>query len=272
MASTARATAQSAVSDAGSLIPRCPLGGDDCQPAYWRDTEVGSRRLKIYRCERCRHAFVVNRSQEEVETFHDGEYRQEYFRDAVEGVHNRAGIINERFHRMREGFMLGRWDLVGSHFKPHHRVLDVGCGAGTFARHIAPNVAEVHGLELSSWLVDYVNEKGFATAYQCSLEDYDSDRPYDIVVTWHSMGHTVDVVRFIDRAADLLTEDGLLFLEVPTINDWRNPPRGGFYNDAHVHYFSPRSLCTLVSRRFSIFKTWTGLKPPATMLAARKRA
>jgi 2-polyprenyl-3-methyl-5-hydroxy-6-metoxy-1,4-benzoquinol methylase len=264
--------ARSSAAIAETDHPLCPIGGAGCRPIYWRNTALGSRSLRIYRCDDCRHAFVANRSHDELDAFYDGEYGLRWQRETVGQFRHGLGGGEERLHRAREGSTLGRWELIGSYFGPGHRVLDVGCGAGTFMRHAAPHVAEIHGLDLNGAFVDYINDRGFGRAHRIALEDFVSDVRYDVVVSWHCMEHTVDVALFIERAAAFLNEGGLLFLEVPTINDWRNPPRGGFYKDSHLHYFSPKSLCTLISRQFSIFKTWTGLEPPATMLAARKRA
>ncbi len=232
---------------------------------------MGRKDLRIFRCDRCRHAYIPQRSLAEVSEFHDGDYRLQYYRDETERANNAAGIIDERFHEVRSRFTLGRWNLIGHMFKPHHHVLDVGCGGGSFLRHIAPHVKRGHGLELSGWFVDYINANLPATASKTTLEDFETDDRFDVIVTWHCMEHTVDVGAFLDKAADLLVPGGKLMLEVPTINDWNRPPTGGFYNDSHVHYFSPESLATAVERRFAILETWDGVQPPATMLAALKK-
>jgi ubiquinone/menaquinone biosynthesis C-methylase UbiE len=46
-----------------------------------------------------------------------------------------------------------------SHLDPDARVLDVGCGTGSFALRLAPHVAEVHGLDVSGAMLQFARDK-----------------------------------------------------------------------------------------------------------------
>jgi len=224
---------------------------------------MGSRDLEVYRCERCRHAFIPARTHEQVLRFHDEQYRYKYWRDEIERRNNLAGIIDERFHQVRMGFVRARTQIVEPYLGREKLALDVGCGAGTFARHVRPMLRDVHGLELSRWFVDYMNRELHLKAWQCAVEDFQTDQRYDLIFSWHCLEHTADPRAFVRCCRELLADGGMLFLEVPIIEDWAHPPMGGFWNDSHAQYFTPQSLRRLLESYFEIFLERPGVQGPS---------
>jgi arsenite methyltransferase len=49
-----------------------------------------------------------------------------------------------------------------AHLRPHHTVLEIGCGTGSLALRLAPSAAEVHGLDISREMVRIARDKATA--------------------------------------------------------------------------------------------------------------
>jgi SAM-dependent methyltransferase len=98
------------------------------------------------------------------------------------------------------------------------RVLDVGCGAGTFLAH----VHATHGSAVSG--VDFVN-----LADRPALRDVDfrcglfsdqrfGDESFDVVTMWHFLEHDYDPLQSLEHARRLLRPEGCLVVEVPRLD------------------------------------------------------
>ena len=98
------------------------------------------------------------------------------------------------------------------------RVLDVGCGAGTFLALLAEKTgASACGMDfkdLSSlpWM-DRVDFRQGTLAEQ----DFD-ERTFDLITMWHFLEHDYTPVDTLIRARDLLATDGRMLIEVPRLD------------------------------------------------------
>ena len=78
----------------------------------------------------------------------------------IEGVEHEFGTINNVKEEVSEIIL----NLKEVHFKLNQKedvVLDVGCGTGKIACAVAPNVKEVHGLDISEEMIAFVDKEKF---------------------------------------------------------------------------------------------------------------
>lgn len=94
-------------------------------------------------------------------------------------------------------------------------VLEVGCGRGAFTGYI--NGASYKGLELSKAAVVMASNKGFDVSQQ-TIEDHAAynQEAYSIVCAFQVLEHVSDVSAFIKGLIEVLKNDGLLILSVPS--------------------------------------------------------
>ncbi|MCL2913052.1 class I SAM-dependent methyltransferase [Shewanella corallii] len=154
--------------------------------------------------------------------------------------------------------------LVGSHF-PYHQMVslfaellpgtpcitDLGCGPGALlkaCRHQFPD-AKLTGVDFNDRCalegIDYISAN---IAIAENLHGLIPAGSQHLVCASHTLEHLPDPRAFLQAAAGLLTEDGLLFIEVP---DFTAPlsdrvcGQSNLINLQHIHYFSESNLIAL---------------------------
>ena len=118
------------------------------------------------------------------------------------------------------------------------RILDVGGGTGD----IAARLVEAAGTRASAVVVDF-DEESIEVARRRGLEgfvgrfeDYEPDERFDLILMLNLIEHVADPSAMLSRARELLTADGILWLQTPNF----------------------RSLDALLFRR----RSWAGLHCP----------
>jgi SAM-dependent methyltransferase len=146
------------------------------------------------------------------------------------------------------------------------RVLDVGCGEGTFLAAMARRGWDAWGVEISKEGAARAAERPGVKIFGKPLEQCSfAPKSFDLITLWHSIEHVTDPGALLRRVAELIKDDGAVFLAFPNGESWDfrlfgpnwfhlDPPR-------HLHYFSPESMgrllekCgleTIATRQFSL--------------------
>jgi SAM-dependent methyltransferase len=98
------------------------------------------------------------------------------------------------------------------------RVLDGGCGAGTFLLKLqALHRVQAVGVDFKDLSALPAFEK---IEFRCGLfyeQDF-GDRRFDLITMWHFLEHDYDPMRTLRRASDLLAPQGRLIIEVPRLD------------------------------------------------------
>jgi 2-polyprenyl-3-methyl-5-hydroxy-6-metoxy-1,4-benzoquinol methylase len=144
------------------------------------------------------------------------------------------------------------------------RVLDVGAGAGTFLELAREAGWEATGIELSPELAERARARSGAHVVQGDVLTATLEQSaFDAITMWDVLEHTTDPGAVLDRARSLLAPGGVLV--VFTIDSaslfnvvadvaWRTTlgrlasPLELLYDKRHNHYFTAKTLATLLSR------------------------
>ncbi len=165
-----------------------------------------------------------------------------------------------------------------SRFAPGRRLLEAGCGTGSFLKFAASQGWDATGVDSGSSNIQAVREAGLKGICSGFLEMAESD-VYDCVVLWDLIEHPQDPVLFVEKAKKLLAPGGLLLIATPqypnlltVIGETACKISGGkitaplekLYILEHVTYFGTESLDKLVRQSglqtAKVWKTETDLK------------
>lgn len=145
--------------------------------------------------------------------------------DAVYDYENRipAGFY-DRIYQRRIGVRFCWHDLkfrtVISRLNTPRRLLDIGCGPGTFVGNYLPGV-EALGIDLSASQVDYATRTYGSTAHRFSTRSLaglaEAGERFDAVTVIELIEHLapVEAIRLLAAARLLLTQDGVLVVTTP---------------------------------------------------------
>jgi 2-polyprenyl-3-methyl-5-hydroxy-6-metoxy-1,4-benzoquinol methylase len=131
------------------------------------------------------------------------------------------------------------------------RVLDFGCGTGDLliALASASPGARFFGCDMNGAAVAVAAERasGLSNVRFGSLDDARPLSPFDAIIMSHVIEHVVDFGQ-LAPVVDLLSEGGLLYVEVPNASDYEAYLRTEFlyyFDRLHVNHFTPQALAAL---------------------------
>jgi len=176
----------------------------------------------------------------------------------VRGYHGRPGEDSGPLGRwFGRALMAERAAKAAGDTKKPGRVLDIGCGDGTFLSAMARRGWKCTGVELNDEAAARAASRDGLAIHDQPLEKCGlPERSFDLVTFWHSLEHVTDPADLLMRAAGLVADGGRLLVAFPNAESWDlrlfgarwfhlDPPR-------HLHYFTPSSMRRLLER--------TGLK------------
>ena len=99
---------------------------------------------------------------------------------------------------------------------PGNKVLDIGCGTGSFLARAKEKAEEVTGLELNKKAVEICRQSGL-TVFNEQIETHAGYKKeyYDMVCMFQVLEHIYDVKIFLENALKVLKKGGKLIIGVP---------------------------------------------------------
>ena len=105
--------------------------------------------------------------------------------------------------------------------KSKGRLLDVGCGEGTFIHLAQLKRWEVWGTEVSVWACKHIKDKWGIDVKRGELIDVSLPNDYfDAITLWHVLEHTKDPLGNLIKAKKVLKPDGILVIAVPNVRNY----------------------------------------------------
>ncbi len=175
-------------------------------------------------------------------------------------------------------------DVIGKYVQKQGQIsmFEVGCATGFFMDLARQRGWQTEGIDISEYAVKKAQEKGLA-AIATTLESYHGAKKFDVVVMQDLIEHVKDPVDVINRAKNLLAENGLLLFTTPDAGSlWArvwNKKWHAFVPPQHLFYFSAKNLGSILEKNgFQVIQadhhgkwfaipyiirllySWTGLK------------
>ena len=128
------------------------------------------------------------------------------------------------------------------------RLLEVGCAYGFFLEQAQP-AFEAIGIDVNAAAIDAARAIGTNAICDEFLEHV-FPSPFDVVCIWDTIEHVLDPRAYLDKARDVLTDRGWLFLTTGDIGSlmarMRGPRWRMIHPPSHVNYFSRATMTKLL--------------------------
>lgn len=136
--------------------------------------------------------------------------------------------------------------------RPPGRLLEVGCGTGTFLRKMAAEGWTAEGMEFSDRAAETARSLG-CDVRTGALEDFpDPGRKYDLIVLWMVLEHLHDPDLGLRKLRGWLSPGGWLAFSVPNAGSLEfrlfREHWYGLHLPNHLYHFTPRTVRLLLER------------------------
>ena len=248
-------------------LDRCPVCSSTTIGEHYRHTDRLGATWTVFHCAQCDLGFLNPApSWAELEPYYRGDYYAyadaEQADDAVEAQLKDAAATGELRH---------------APVKSGTRLLDVGCGEGSFLRLASRLGAVVEVIEPSEFGVAAARRSGLEV-FHGTAEQYVAEHPderFDVITANHVLEHVHDPVQTLLAMKSLLAADGTIVITVPNAACYVSRSLRGHWHSAdlprHVMQFSRASLEEAARRaelRLGSFQTYSFPKAAASSLRA----
>lgn len=217
------------------MTDSCPLCGGTERPVVSERDRHG-KPLRTVICSDC--GIVTNDpipSDEELAAFYRQDYRTEY-----------KGSVEPRMRQIWRNFRgteghIREWR---EYYVGRRRCLDLGSGSGEFMYLARQLGIDCLGVEPNQGYSTYCREKLGLNVLSQTLEETEfEDGCFDLIRLSHVMEHMRDPVRSLKVLKRWLSDDGIIYIEVPNIDrDATHKMRGKIFHFGHIFNFSPWTM------------------------------
>jgi 2-polyprenyl-3-methyl-5-hydroxy-6-metoxy-1,4-benzoquinol methylase len=163
----------------------------------------------------------------------------------------------ERYRGNRHGFTSSlrcnlRRRMIESQFPAgfRGRILDIGCGDGSFALHMQARGWNVAATEIDPTTIDRLSKAGIDAKLSSSAAAEGFDKPFDAITCWHVLEHMENPREVAEWVRTQLARGGLFQVTVPNVSSLqaRVFGRSWIHLDVprHRQHFTPETLKTLL--------------------------
>ncbi len=166
-------------------------------------------------------------------SYYEDDYRVEY----------KGTFTPKPKHILRAGKVaLSRRKLLGDWIAQPKKILDVGTGGGEFAYLLQSLGHDVSGIEPNKGYAEYSRQEYGLKVQVGFIQDiHQSIDSFDLITIWHVLEHTENPTAVIEKLYALLKPEGVLVVEVPTIEATCQSPLSTFH-EAHIFNFNLNTL------------------------------
>lgn len=180
-----------------------------CTLCGQNDTKVIQEAEKPYKVVKCRNCGLVYVNPQPDRIFTEEHYQEDYYKEWIEKqMEKRIPMWKRRLKELKKHRKSGR-------------LLDVGCGAGTFLKLANEEGFEVYGTEISEYASRYVKDNFGINVFKGNLEEAQFPASsFEIVTIWHTLEHLPDPRITLKEVNRILKKDGLLVIAIPNLKNF----------------------------------------------------
>jgi 2-polyprenyl-3-methyl-5-hydroxy-6-metoxy-1,4-benzoquinol methylase len=207
---------------------------------------------RILSCDQCGLVIQdLNWNDERLRGYYESEYQK-----TNSLVSGRALSAREHFE-IRLGSIEPSYEQIVPLVHPGMSVLEVGCGSGALLSLLKPHAKRLVGVELNHEFVEFINNELDIEAHYGDINTLGLSEHFDVVMCVDTLDHLPNPFQTVQSMIRLLAPGGVLYLEVPNLDDALNlylpqPNRQAyqtfFWHRAHLFYFNQQSVQALLRK------------------------
>jgi len=204
-------------------------------------------RFRHVRCRVCGMVYVSPRLREAIthESYHNKAYDESYKMKLIPSIDYRRNVLG-----------VNKYKQISGYLEKPGKVLDIGCGLGELLSVFQENGWDCKGIEFNEFAADYARTSFDLNIVNKSIYKFEGTDKYNLIQLWGVLEHFYDPSRVLGKVGELLADDGLLVLEVPSGDSVlvryfeRNPQSVDriIEGDRHIMLFSVRGFIEMTER------------------------
>jgi SAM-dependent methyltransferase len=202
--------------------------------------------VDLRHCDKDNFLFIANGRQSDYDEYYATVANDSYHREVS------AGAARSPISKLQADHVAA---ALGDFFTLPRKVLDFGCGEANLLIELAANFpsSAFFGFDPSPAAKTASHKAKMFRLDNLSIsgpEEIGEWGPYDLVIASHLVEHLIDL-DLLQLLYGLLTESGLLYVEVPDSLNYEACPRIEFlyyFDRLHVNHFTSQSLARLAAR------------------------
>lgn len=201
---------------------KCPI----CQSLHYKflftasnihgHHHYGKEKFKFYKCTKCKCIFPkVTINQNFYKIFYPQKYNSKP--SQLEKIWTSINYFYKKIYLPQQGTLL-----------------DVGCGQGNYLKSL-PSTIKSTGIDLK------ISSKTNLNIIEGDFNKYKFSLKFDVITFWHSLEHFPNPLETINKAINLLNQNGRIIISLPNTNSlaFRLGQKNWFHLDSPRHLFLP---------------------------------
>lgn len=200
--------------------------------------------IELLKCNECQH--ISQLPKKETDIYTSGEFSEKY-RDKATPSTAKIKSLDKK--------ALKRIDFYSEYLPdPPGKVLEIGSSIGSFLHLMKLKGADVTGIEPDPAFSEFSKHQYSFPQENLMLEDFKSDKKFDLICSFHVIEHVPDPEDFVKRMKALSAPGGKILHEFPSmeLHSWGDLTET--YWQPHLQYFNAASVYKLFAKYFKIEK------------------
>ena len=225
----------------------CPVCSNDTfsQFLICKDYLVSRQEFIIQECQSCGFRFTNPRPDvTEISSYYESE-------QYVSHNDESGGLINRMYRLVRTITLRSKLNLINELSAGKGKILDVGCGTGTFLETCKLGNWEVMGMEPDANARAIAQER-LQLEVKPNLDSLIKTQSFDVITLWHVLEHIHDLNGVIPQLQNLLSAEGTLIIAVPNSNSYDaqyfNQYWAAYDVPRHLYHFTPPTIESLFKK------------------------
>lgn len=232
---------------------------EKCRFCQSRDLKIFLKEKKrsLMECKNCGLVFVSPfPTKAEVKAI----YTEETFQKFDPTDETKAGYTNYLAEKDLKREFFKEKILFIKKFKKKGKLLDIGCGIGTFLEETKRVGFDVVGIDVMDFAVNYCRQQNL-NVFKGTLENNRlPDASFDIITAFELLEHLWEPKAFLVEAKRLLRPNGILMVSVPNRKDIAARLMGrywyGYRQYQHLFFFEKKTLKNYLERDDFVILEW----------------